>query len=355
MTVSETSVIPRGSWVLVTGANSLVGSNVADRLLSRGYRVRGTVRNAQRHQWLGDHFRHKYGTDSFELVQIQDIQRPGAFDEAMKGMSGVAHVVTIFAGPNDGPEEVFNSIKQLDYNILASAAAEPSVKRFVYTSSCQAANTMSLDDLNGKTVITSETWNETAIQRAKTGSPEEWRRGFDIYSASKALGEQGVWEWVKEHKPGFVTNTVLPSLCYGASLDPQHQGFPSTLLWPAAIIKNEWASVSQHVNATIPDGGYCVGIEDVSLLHVAALANPTVQNERLFAYGWPFFWNDLATIYRGIFPNRELPTDLPARDKDADLLDVRPSKRSEDLLKEMGKPGWSSLKEIIVANAYGLV
>lgn len=98
-----------------------------------------------------------------------------------------------------------------------------------------------------------------------------------------------------------------------------------------------------------------MGIEDAALLHVAALTNPTVQNERLFAYGWPFFWNDLATIYRTIFPNRELPTDLPARDKDADLLDVKPSRRSEDLLKEMGKPGWSSLKEIIVANAYGLV
>ncbi|GLA64676.1 hypothetical protein AtubIFM54640_006400 [Aspergillus tubingensis] len=309
MTISETSAIPHGSWVLVTGANSLVGSNVADRLLSRGYRVRGTVRNAQRHQWIGDLFRDKYGKDSFELVQVQDIQRPGAFDEAMKGVSGVAHVVTIFAGPNDGPDEIFESIKRLDHNVLASAAAEPSVKRFVYTSSCQAANTMGLDDLDGKTVITSETWNETAIQRAKTGSPAEWRRGFDVYSASKAFGEQGIWEWVREHKPGFVANT----------------------------------------------GGYCVGIEDVALLHVAALINPTVQNERLFAYGWPFFWNDLATIYRDIFPNRELPTDLPGPDKDADLLDVKPSKRSEDLLKEMGKPGWSSLKEIIVANAYGLV
>ncbi|GKZ33077.1 hypothetical protein AbraIFM66950_002852 [Aspergillus brasiliensis] len=355
MTVSETSAIPPGSWVLVTGANSLVGSNVADRLLSRGYRVRGTVRNAQRHQWLRDYFQGKYGKETFELVQVQDIQRPGAFDEAIKGVSGVAHVVTIFAGPNDGPNEVFDSIKQLDHNILASAAAEPSVKRFVYTSSCQAANTMGLDDLDGKTVITSESWNETAIERARTESPVEWRRGFDIYSASKALGEQGVWEWMKEHKPGFVANTVLPSLCYGASLDPENQGFPSTLLWPAAIIRNEWASVSEHVKSCVPYGGYCVGIQDAALLHVAALTNPTVQNERLFAYGWPFFWNDLATIYRNIFPNRELPTDLPARDRDADLLVVKPAKRSEDLLKEMGKPGWSSLKEIIVANAYGLV
>lgn len=264
MTVSETSAIPHGSWVLVTGANSLVGSNVADRLLSRGYRVRGTVRNAQRHQWLGDHFRHKYGTDSFELVQIQDIQCPGAFDEAMRGpytpyhplrishwpkcstvqftgMSGVAHVVTIFAGPNDGPEEVFNSVKQLDHNILASAAAEPSVKRFVYTSSCQAANTMSLDDLNGKTVITSQTWNETAIQRAKAGSPEEWRRGFDIYSASKALGEQGVWEWVKEHKPGFVANTgkhISPCTEYPSNtLNHIIQFYPRCATVPLSIHK----------------------------------------------------------------------------------------------------------------------
>lgn len=189
----------------------------------------------------------------------------------------MAHVVTIFAGPNDGPDEVFESIKQLDHNVLASAAAEPSVKRFVYTSSCQAANTMGLDDLDGKTVITSETWNKTAIQRAKTGSPAEWRRGFDIYSASKALGEQGIWEWVREHKPRFVVNTgkhisphtikiisqrsklscpVLPSLCYGASLDPENQGFPSTLSWPAAIIRNDWASVSEHVKANLPNGTY---------------------------------------------------------------------------------------------------
>lgn len=264
MTISETSAIPHGSWVLVTGANSLVGSNVADRLLSRGYRVRGTVRNAQRHQWIGDLFRDKYGKDSFELVQVQDIQRPGAFDEAMKGpytlhfhydtslvrcltvqykgVSGVAHVVTIFAGPNDGPDEIFESIKRLDHNVLASAAAEPSVKRFVYTSSCQAANTMGLDDLDGKTVITSETWNETAIQRAKTGSPAEWRRGFDVYSASKAFGEQGIWEWVREHKPGFVANTgkhVSPSTLRICSIDLNHhvQFYPHCAMVPLSTHK----------------------------------------------------------------------------------------------------------------------
>lgn len=106
MTISEASAIPHGSRVLVTGANSLVGSNVADRLLSRGYRVRGTVRNAQRHQWLGDLFRGKYGKDSFELVQVQDIQRPGAFDEAMKGSYTIHHSLTM---PHSSGAQLYNS------------------------------------------------------------------------------------------------------------------------------------------------------------------------------------------------------------------------------------------------------
>jgi uncharacterized protein YbjT (DUF2867 family) len=80
------AALPAGSLVLVTGANGLVGSYVADQTVAFGYRVRGTVRDPQKSAWLTEYFDNKYGKGKFELVVVKDTAEKGAFDEAMKGM-----------------------------------------------------------------------------------------------------------------------------------------------------------------------------------------------------------------------------------------------------------------------------
>lgn len=74
-----------GSTVLVTGANGFVGSHVVDQLLQEGYKVRGTVRDSSKYQWLVDLLSRKYGSDNFDLVTVKDMKIPGAFDEAVSG------------------------------------------------------------------------------------------------------------------------------------------------------------------------------------------------------------------------------------------------------------------------------
>lgn len=81
-----TSAIPQGSTVLVTGVNGYIGSHTADQLLSLGYKVRGTVRDASRAQWVKPLFDQKYGEGKFELFVVPQIDAAGAFDEAVKGM-----------------------------------------------------------------------------------------------------------------------------------------------------------------------------------------------------------------------------------------------------------------------------
>jgi nucleoside-diphosphate-sugar epimerase len=44
-------------------------------------------------------------------------------------------------------------------------------------------------------------------------------RAFAVYSASKVEAEKALWKFVKEEKPGFVINTVLPDTAYGKILD----------------------------------------------------------------------------------------------------------------------------------------
>jgi nucleoside-diphosphate-sugar epimerase len=84
--------IDKGGLVLVTGANGYIASHVVDVLLEQGYRVRGSVR-AQK-TWLNDYFDNKYGTGKFETVIIPHLEDEGAFQEAVRGVSGVAHVVS---------------------------------------------------------------------------------------------------------------------------------------------------------------------------------------------------------------------------------------------------------------------
>lgn len=84
--------IPRGSLVLVTGANGYIGSHVVDQLLELGYNVRGTVRDKK--PWLDEFFEKKFGKGRFESVAVQAIEEVGAFATAAEGASGVVHVVS---------------------------------------------------------------------------------------------------------------------------------------------------------------------------------------------------------------------------------------------------------------------
>lgn len=79
-------VLPKGSLILVTGINGFAASHVANELLQRGYRVRGTARNEQKGSYMSDMYQKLYGTDAFEPVVVPDLNIAGALDEAVKGL-----------------------------------------------------------------------------------------------------------------------------------------------------------------------------------------------------------------------------------------------------------------------------
>ena len=92
MSLSERR-LASGELVLVTGANGYIASHIVDVLLEEGYTVRGTVR-AER-PWLNEYFDHKYGQGRFETVIVSSMEIESSFDAAVKGVSGVVHVVSL--------------------------------------------------------------------------------------------------------------------------------------------------------------------------------------------------------------------------------------------------------------------
>ena len=78
-------ILPQESLVLVTGVNGYIASHVVDQLLERGYRVRGTVRNAAKASWLQELYARRHGSGKFELASIPDYTKPEAFADVLKG------------------------------------------------------------------------------------------------------------------------------------------------------------------------------------------------------------------------------------------------------------------------------
>ncbi|KAI1459463.1 NAD(P)-binding protein [Annulohypoxylon moriforme] len=336
--MSDFAIQP-GSLVLVTGVNGFIGSHIADQILQHGYRVRGTVRSMARDQWLKEHFEKKYGPGKFELVEVPDMLASGAFDEVVRGVSGLAHVATpVMISPD--PNVVIPPVVDITTRILEAAAKEPGLKRVVLTSSCGACAT-----LDGIQVfaIDSNTWNEAAIEAAYAPPPYEGMARIEsVYHASKMRQEKEAWKWVGEHKPSFVFNAMVPNANLGPLLDVVHQGYRSTTAWfKTAFEKGEQLKQGDLFGLS-PQ--YYVDVRDNAALHVAALIYPDVQGERLFAFSHPFNANYLLKTLKKIYPDRKFGEEEPNAAVEKSTV---ASERAEELLKRLTGHGWTSFEDSI--------
>lgn len=94
-----------------------------------------------------------------------------------------------------------------------------------------------------------------------------------------------------------------------------------------------------------------VNVKDTARLHVAALLDPEVKNERILAFAHPYNWNDILAVLRKIYPNKLFPTDIKNEPRDLSKLD---NSRGATLLKAFGRPGFASLEETVRENTAGL-
>ncbi|KAM5387043.1 hypothetical protein ACJZ2D_000336 [Fusarium nematophilum] len=338
--------IPKGSTILVTGAGGLVGSHVADQFLQFGYKVRGTARNTKKSAWLSDVFDKKYGAGQFELLSIPDMAADDAFTEAVKGVSAVAHVASVMTFDPD-PNKVIPTVIAGAVNVLKAAYAEPSVKRFVYTSSSTAA-LLPKPNVPG-IVVTEDTWNDEAVKLAWSSTAYSAEQANLTYAASKTQAEQEVWKFYKENKnkrPDLVVNSVVPDCNFGKSLDVVNQGHPSTSGFLVFLWQNQNLEILKQF-----DPRHFVDVQDTGILHVAAAIHPDVKSERIFAFAEPFNWDKVLDILRKQNPGVKFIDNFQS---DQDLSEIKPKARAEQLLRDLGRPGWTSLEDGILLNTEDL-
>jgi nucleoside-diphosphate-sugar epimerase len=331
--------LPPSSLILVTGATGFIASHIVSQLLTLGYHVRGTVRSSSKAELSRSTTQKSH--PNYSNIIIPDVAAPHAFDSAIKGVSGVIHVASdTTLDPNANPRDVIDGVKRATVGVLQAAAGEPSVKRVVLTSSSSAA---ALPPVNGeKFHIDGALWNQKSLKAALEASEEEKKRepaiyGFNVYAASKTEGERAAWQFMKDQKPGFVLNSVLPNFNMGTVLEGVNPG-PTG----GAVLK---AYNGKRDELLYFPPQWEVNVQDDARVHIGALIDGTVQGERLFAYASSFNWNDLLEAIRKVRPEKEVMGNFEGMGRDETTVDNEPAR---NLLKKwFGQDDWTSLEDTV--------
>lgn len=322
------SNIQKGDLVLVTGATGYIGGHVVEELIAAGYKVRGTSRNQTKADFLVKHIEKKFGPGKLELAEVPDMAADDAYDEAIKGVSGIVHLASIVTFSPVWDEVIPPAIKGV-LSIFNAARKEPKVKSLVLTSSSTAAL---VPVPNQKMVATKDTWNEASVQEARS-SPSP----YTVYAASKTEAERALWKAVKDTKPSFRVSSVLPNANFGTRLSETGNSTADMLL--AA-----YHGTNKFLFDLPPQ--YFVNTSDDAKLHVVALTDPECDGERIFAFTAPYNNNDLLAVFRKMEPGRDFGPDVETgRD-----LSVVPNGRAEELLRKHYGHGFVGLEETIRQN-----
>lgn len=308
--------------VFVTGATGFIAQHVIKLLLSKGYKVVGTVRSAAK----GDHLKTLFSTDNFSYEVVSDIVSTGAFDKALENHPEV----TVFlhtASPvsfsvENVEEELLKPAVEGTKNVLSAIKAHgPQIKHVVVTSS--VVSMFDASRLKDPTYTLSEkSWNPITWEESKSNST------FG-YFGSKKFAEKAAWDFVESEKPSYTLNFVNPLYVFGP------QAFDSEVkdeLNLSAEIINKLLKLDP--NATIPENdGVFIDVRDVAKAHLAAFENG-FSNERLLLSSQAFTSQALLDILNQNFEELKgkLPVGNPGDYLNADPVSTVDNKKTKQLL-----------------------
>lgn len=287
--------------VLITGATGFLGYLVLVEALKAGYRVRIAIRSESKLQKVlsAPSIKGLNPTkDQLTWVIVPDMAAPGAYDSAVKGATYIIHVaspIPSFGGPNPPAKEDYEAhfvapAVAGDTGMLRSAAAEPSVKRVVLTSSAVGITPFEyyMGQGDGSRVF-------TAADRIPFAEGP-WEVEFQAYSAGKAAALNAAEKFVREEKPGFDLVPIIPGWIFGRD----------ELVTSAAAMKAESTnsvllSFLTGLQNTIPYNGNMVLVSDAAKVHVLAL-DPKVEGNRAFLTTVDAKWEDALKVLKERYP-----------------------------------------------------
>ncbi|MFI5498891.1 SDR family oxidoreductase [Nocardia asteroides] len=278
--------------VLVSGATGFVAGHCIRELLEHGYQVRATVRDLnrpERHAHLVE-LAARLGGD-LEFAQA-DLTADEGWDVAVKGCDFVLHVASPIPGGGEESERAMvEAAVEGTLRVLRAAAASPTVRRVVLTSSSVTVNQGHAVDK----VFTEADWSD----------PDR----LAGYDKSKTLAERAARQFVEQRASalGFDLVTLHPPMILGPVLHPQSN------ISHEPVIR----LLGRKVPGSLNVGWSTVDVRDLARAHRLALEIPEAGGQRYLCGGDHVWMRDMAAVLateygpRGFrIPARTLPDPL---------------------------------------------
>jgi len=265
--------------VLVTGVSGFIGSHIAERLLAKGYAVRGTVRNKDKGQKVVDALG-AAGSDTSQLELVEaDLGYDKGWADAVTDCRYIQHIASPL--PHDAPREREALVPEaragaqrvLEHGFSAGA------ERIVLTSSIAAM--MGQKGKGAKIVLTENDWSDP-----------EWRL-MTSYPISKTRAEKSAWAYVEAQGLKDKLTTVCPGLVFGP--DTYGNAGASLGLLKAMMI----GRFPRSPKIATP----LIDVRDCAAIHVAAMMSKDAGGRRLLATGQTLWFKDIAAILRTKYPD----------------------------------------------------
>ncbi|OCT54100.1 reductase [Cladophialophora carrionii] len=275
-----------GELVLLTGGSGHVGYRTLIEALAKGYKVRAAVRSESKIAQIKAAKPTQPYLEQLTFTIVPNIEKDGAFDQAVQGVDYIVHAASPVARPSDDDEaNIIQPAIRGTLSILYSALKQRSVKRVVITSSIVAVNPDS----------------PTGPFTADNVEPDPhgpYHHVFAAYSASKKLAYNRTRDFIAREKPQFTVVHIMPSFVIGPN---ELATTPDTVLSGSNAI-----ALGVLFGAKNPSGlpGATVHTDDVAFLHIAAL-EPKVQGNRNFGANFDvngIKWDEAIDIVKKHFP-----------------------------------------------------
>lgn len=162
------------------------------------------------------------------MTYVPDMTSPGAYDEAVKGVTHIAHVASpLILDPPDLEQDLLKPAIGGAVGLLESVSKSDSVKAVVLTSSFAAVFNAVRGWADTHT-YTSDEWSPLTYEQGAGREPVEGidpkYQGFMPYMSSKKLAEEAAWEFYRENMAGregaWQFSTVLPTYIGGPCVLP---------------------------------------------------------------------------------------------------------------------------------------
>ncbi|ROV89419.1 hypothetical protein VSDG_08681 [Cytospora chrysosperma] len=193
--------------LLITGVTGFIGFKVLLDALEAGYAVRAAVRSASQSESLRSHPKVKDVAQDgkLEFVEVPDLLVPGAYDEALKGVTYAIHLAAPLPSPALDPQTgIYEPALKSTVNMLKSAAKATSLKKLVITSSVFETALSPPDPSVEVTAVTRQ-----------PDLPGPFNDTLSAYIAGKIAALNATDRFIKEHKPSFALVNIMPGFVFG--------------------------------------------------------------------------------------------------------------------------------------------